>query len=193
MNKRQIGKDHSSFQQFRKIFSLGAIFLIVGSLTGCASKSGIVENEEAVVPLGNGKYEILDVDYRGIFGSENSLKDSVLEVAQQYADSMGKQVNVLHARRHRVGVLGDWAWFYLQFALLDKTVPSSQITSIDQVGIVRDERLAEEFSKSDRKIPREAERISVADELLKLEQLRESGVLTEEEFEQQKKRLLKDK
>ena len=51
-------------------------------LTGCATVTDVVPDEKILNVTGN-TYEIIDVDYRGIFGSENTLKSSVLTKADK--------------------------------------------------------------------------------------------------------------
>ena len=161
-------------------------FIMAMMIFGCASVTDVVPDEEVVLVSGN-VYEILDVDHRGIFGSEDSLKDYVFKQADSFAKNQGKVAIPVAARIHRVGILGDWAWFYYKFELVDEGTPES-FRNITDIQIVRDARLAPEFYL-DRHKGDQAEK-SVYGEITQLDELRKKGLLTDVEFDEQKKRIL---
>lgn len=165
-------------------FKLKFILLFVLFLTSCASVMDQVPDEE-VLNISDNIYEILDVDRRGIFGSESSLINGVVLKANKFAETKDKSASPLSARIHRVGILGDWAWFYYKFILVDKNSPESY-RNLTDITIERDPRLSTEFFLNRNKI----ENKSVYDEILKLDELRKKGLLTDSEFEEQKNRFL---
>jgi len=161
-----------------------ALVGFVALLAACATVEESTPDEEIMQVSGN-VYELLDVDRRGIFGSESSLIATVVKQADDFAAAQGKVASPLAARIHRVGILGDWGWFYYKFALVDKGTPESQRNMTD-ITIERDARLARDFFVNRHK----AEASSPYDELLKLDDLRKRGVITEAEFNAQKTKIL---
>lgn len=166
------------------IFLVGAgTFFII--ISGCATVPDNVPDEE-VLHVDGSVYEILDVDRRGIFGSESSLIDSVVSQANEFAAAKGKVATPLMARIHRVGILADWAWFYYKFSLVEKGVPEAN-RKLDDIEIERDPRLAGEFYLSRHKVGQK----NSYDELIRLDELRKRGIITDAEFSHQKNLILK--
>jgi len=166
-----------------------AIALAAVALSGCASVPDVVPDEEILHISGN-MYETLDVDYRGIFGSEESLKNNAIARADKFAKSRGKVASPVSARAHRVGILADWAWFYYRFELVEPGTPEAY-RNITDINIIRDPRIAPEFfaeRRMDQPPGEGADDLSA--QIRKLDQLRKDGLLTDAEFEAQKKRLL---
>jgi len=164
----------------RRVAIVGSIAL----LAACATVEDSTPDEE-IMQVKDNVYELLDVDRRGIFGSESSLIAAVVNQANDFAASKGKVASPLAARIHRVGILGDWGWFYYKFALVNKGTPESQRNMTD-ITIERDARLARDFFVNRHKV----ETVSPYEELLKLDELRKRGVITEAEFNAQKAKLL---
>lgn len=160
------------------------MFTVVLALSGCATvttyapSTGVAQVSESV-------YEIMDVDYRGAFGSEESLTKRNVEQAETFASARNKVAVPVLARIHRVGVLADWAWFYYRFSLAAPGSPEAMRRFADIV-VERDARLSDEFYRNRNK----EGAITVYDELLKLEDLRKREIITESEFQQQKTKLL---
>lgn len=169
------------FNSYLKI-KIGLAFILF--LTSCATVMDQVPDEE-VLNISNNIYEILDVDRRGIFGSESSLINGVVSQANKFAEKKDKVASPLSARIHRVGVLGDWAWFYYKFMLVDKNSPEAY-RNLTDITIERDPRLSSEFFLNRNK----TENKSVYDEIFKLDELRRKGLLTDSEFEEQKSHIL---
>ena len=169
-----------------------SIFIIMSLfvLSGCSFVTDSMTNDEEILHVSGNIYEIIDVDRRGIFGSEKSLIEGVVNMANKFAESRNKAANPLAARVHRVGIAADWAWFYYKFELVDKNTPEAFRTLTD-ITIVRDPRLSAEFWVN-RNNP-ETETKNVSDEILKLDELRKKGLLTDDEFATQKKKLLESR
>jgi hypothetical protein len=158
--------------------------IVAAGLAGCAGVTTSVPST-SVVQVSGDIYEIMDVDYRGIFGSEASLKERNVKQAVAFASERNKVAVPILARIHRVGIMGDWAWFYYKFSLAAPDSPEA-IRKFADITVERDARLSEEFYRS-----RQKEGAVIAyDDLLKLEDLRKSGVITESEFQQQKTKIL---
>ena len=62
-----------------------SLSIVAALISGCSSVTDVVPDEKVLNVNGN-TYEILDVDYRGIFGSENSLKSSVIAQADKFLE-----------------------------------------------------------------------------------------------------------
>jgi hypothetical protein len=165
-------------------FANSAVLLVAVFVSGCATVPDSVPDEEILHVTGN-FYELLDVDRRGIFGSEASLIDSVITQANSFAASKGKVASPVSARVHRVGILADWAWFYYKFELVDSNNPKA-MRNITDIEIVRDARLANEFYVNRDRLDGSI----IYNELLQLEDLRKKGILTDDEFSKRKTLLL---
>lgn len=172
------------FRLLKKLFIIISVSLPILLIYGCASVTDSIPDEEILNITGN-IYEIIDVDKRGIFGSESSLIDGVVTQVDDFAETKDKIASPLEARIHRVGILGDWAWFYYKFMLVDKNTPEAY-KKLTDVTIERDARLSAEFYINRHK----REIISVADEIVKLDELRKRGLLNDSEFEKLKIQLL---
>lgn len=162
------------------LFAVVAIFL-----QSCASVVDAPINEGVNQVSGN-VYEIFKTDYRGIFGGEESLKSEVIASADSFAKDNGKIALPITAKIHRVGILGDWAWFYYKFAIVEKSHELAKNTT-SEIQVERDARLAKEFY-----IQRHQDsRSNIYDQLGKLNDLRKAGAMTDAEFEREKLKLLK--
>lgn len=159
-------------------------FAVILALGGCAAATTSVPST-SVVPVSGSIYEIMDVDYRGIFGSEESLKERNVEQAVAFASERNKVAVPILARIHRVGIMGDWAWFYYKFSLAAPDSPEA-IRKFADIVVERDARMSDEFYQSRLK----EGKATAYDDLLKLDELRKRGAITESEFQQQKTKLL---
>lgn len=92
-------------------------------------------------------------------------------------------------KSHPVGILGDWAAVEYQFRVVSENDPEAQRTSLAPEADV----IIEKTSKVsvDMKIKDQSEKTKdVYTELLKFDDLRKKGIISEVEFEVQKKKLL---
>lgn len=143
-------------------------------LVGCAN-AGIVQ-------LSKDTYAITGSNFQGIFTNVSALKAKTVEEANAFAQSHGKVAVIESYKLHRP-LVGGFTSVKYQFKLVDKK----------DVGKVEDP--VEESADSDiqKDVSRKDENVKSSDlytELMKLEELRKKNVLTEEEFQAQKKRLL---
>ena len=104
-------------------------------------------------------------DPAGIFGNAIQMREAVLREADAFAAEKGKVAEKVVLSETPVGI-GRFAKVEYTFRLVDPQ---------------QDEQTAVESIE---------ERRDVYTEMLKLEDLRERGILTDEEFEEQKKKLL---
>jgi len=149
--------------------------------------------DEEVTHVSGNVYELMDVDYRGIFGGAESLINSVYSQADKFAREQGKVASPVAARLHRVGwglnADEDWGWFYYKFALVDPGTPEAMKNASD-FGFVRDNRYAFIFYPNRHQIQDNTKQADIYGEIRKLDELRKDGLLTDEEFEANKKRVL---
>ncbi|MHB0991980.1 MAG: SHOCT domain-containing protein [Burkholderiales bacterium] len=164
------------------IFRLSAILSLI-VLAGCATNPGIVKT-------GSNTYTLYRVDHGGIFGNANLLRNDVINEANTFADNQGKIAFPIAAKTHPMGYTpADFATFEYQFRLVDKNdkttirthlIPGSDVVADDNGSVVGDSFTKTQSEKT----------ISRYDELIKLDDLRKKGIITETEFNSQKKKLL---
>lgn len=132
-----------------------------------------------IVQLAPDTYVLNRVDKGGIFGNAAAMQAAVIQEASDFAASKGKVAVPIAARESPMG-LGRFASFEYQFRLADKDSPEAQKALLRPASIVTVENAQTP--------PRD-----VYAELLKLDDLRKRGVLTEAEFDAEKRKLLQSK
>ena len=150
-------------------------------LIGCANPG--------IVQLSPDTYMLSRDDHGGVFGNKNKLKAGVIRDANAFAEKRGKIAIPISAKEHPVGILGDWASFEYQFRVLDKNDPEARRTALvprPDVVIERNEKISGDIRTKD-----ESEKQpDFYAELLKLDDLRKKGLITDAEFNAQKQKLL---
>ena len=159
--------------------------LSFAGLFGC-SNPGIVK-------LSPDTYMLSREAHGGIFTSASALKAGVISDANAFAESQGKVAIPLSAKEKPMGTgPAQWASFEYQFRVVDKNDPEVRRTSLvprPDVVIEKTEKISADVKTKDQTDrPKD-----VYAELLKLDDLRKRGILTEAEFEAQKKKLLEGK
>ncbi len=167
-------------------FRVSALLFLAVSMAGCATNPGIVK-------LGSDSYTLYKEDHGGIFGNATSLRNEVIGEANTFAENQGKIALPISAKTHHTtGRPADWETFEYKFRLLDKNdhttirthlIPGSDVVADDAGKIVGD---------IDTKTQPEKPRDTYA-ELIKLDDLRKRGIISEAEFEAEKKKLLGEK
>ena len=131
-------------------------------------------------------YMISRTDHAGIFGSVSAMKAEVISDASKFAESQGKVAIPLNIDTTPVypGHLGTVEY---QFRVVDKNDPEAKRTYLkpraDRVE-EKTENISLDVHTKDDKAP------DLYTELSKLDDLRKRGIITEEEFNAQKKKLL---
>jgi hypothetical protein len=128
-------------------------------------------------------------DRAGIFGNTAKLKAGVIKEANEFAESMGKVAIPLSTNETPV-YPGHFATFEYQFRVVDKDDPEAKRTHL----IPRPDVVIEKTEKIDTNIKTEKNINKEADtytELIKLDDLKKRGIITEEEFEAEKIKILK--
>lgn len=156
-------------------FVASLLLMFVG---GCATAPA--------VPMGNDTYMISQTSAGGVFRSMSSLKTSVIEQANAFAASKGK-VAVPIAGKEAPAYPGHMPSFEYQFRLVDKSDPRAEggalIPRADMVV-----EMHQSGSGAQGKTPPKT--TDVYTELLKLDDLKKRGIISESEFEVQKQRIL---
>ena len=154
-------------------------------LSACAANQPITK-------VGADTYTLYKVDHAGIFGNAIDLRNSVIAKANDFAERKGKIAVPVSAKTHPMGILGDFASFEYTFRLADKNdkaaaaihfVPGSDVV-VDGSGRVLG-------ANSD--VGQASQVDTLYSELTKLEKLKEEGLLTDSQFQTQKKKLLSAK
>jgi hypothetical protein len=152
------------------------VFVVV--LGGCATSKPI--------PLSNDTYMISQTSAGGMFKSMSSLKNEVITRANAFAASKGK-VAIPIASKESPAYPGHMPNFEYQFRLVDKNDPRASGAAL----VPRPDMVIQNTGTTTADI--EMKNVSSNDvyaELMKLDDLRKKGIITEEEFQDQKRRVL---
>jgi hypothetical protein len=161
------------------------VLLLLSVLTfGCANPG--------VVQLSPDTYMIYREDHAGIFGSLAKLKAGVISDANAFAAQQGKIAIPLTTKEKPVGSgPAQWASFEYQFRVVEEVDPEAQRTALlPRADVVVESK--EVVTKHVVTEDRSPEKKDVYAELIKLDDLRNCGILTEEEFQAQKAKLLRE-
>ncbi len=150
-------------------------------LAGCANPG--------IVQVSPDTYMLSREDHAGIFGSASALKAGVISDANVFAAGQGKVAIPISTHETPVGVMGKWAKFDYQFRVVDKNDPEARRTSLIPRADVVIEK-TEKISVDNRTKDELGKPKDVYAELIKLDDLRKKGILSEAEFETQKKKVL---
>ncbi len=160
------------------------LFILVVLASGCASNSGVVQ-------IGKDTYMVSRQAATGFSGS-GDLKAKALREGSRFCEKQGKKLQVVSTEEASPPyILTNFPKAEVQFMCLDANDPELQRTRLEKspdVVIKRDDTL-----KADVDVHTKEESDKSPDlytELTKLEDLRKKGILTEEEFQTQKKLLL---
>ena len=163
----------------RQTFYASILALSV-ALVGCATATPI--------PLGNDTYMISQTSAGGMFKSMGSMKADVIRRANAFAESNGK-VAVPVASKESPAAPGHMPNFEYQFLLVDRDDPRASGAAL----IPRPDVVVEmQTSTPARQSPDRTSSDDVYTELLKLDDLRKRGIITDTEFEAQKTRVLSE-
>ena len=141
-----------------------------------------------IVRLSPDTYLLSKEDHAGIFGSAPKLKADVIQEANEFAERQGKVAIPLSAKETPSGPM-KWARFDYEFRVVDKNDPEARRTSlVPRADVVIEKK--EAISADIRVKERSDKSKDVYTELIKLDDLRKKGIITDAEFETQKKKLL---
>jgi hypothetical protein len=153
-------------------------FLAFLLLAGCASNSG-------VMPIGKETFMISRQAATGFSGS-GTLKAEAFAEANRYCTSLGKSVQVINTHEASPPyILGNFPKAEIQFMCLEANDaelvrPKLRKDADTVIQVKNDIRVKDEVAKSK----------DIYAELLKLDDLRKKGIISEQEFIAQKQKLL---
>lgn len=157
--------------------SLSLALVLTAGLVGCANPG--------IVPISEDTYLLSRTDKGGIFGNPSAMKAEVFQEAAAFAASKGKVAVPVTVRETPLVVGQRFASVEYQFRLVDKNSPAAKsafITPRADVVIEKTETLKTDLKPAENK--------DSYTELLRLDDLRKRGILTEDEFTEQKRKLL---
>lgn len=161
-----------------------AVFCLATILVACANPG--------IVQISPDTYLLSRTDKGGIFGNPSAMKAEVLTEANVFAESKGKVAIPLFVHETPLVVGQRFASVEYQFRVVDKNDPEARRTSLvprADVVIEKTEKITADVKTTD-----QTERTKdVYAELIKLDDLRKRGILTDAEFEAQKRKLLEGK
>lgn len=141
-----------------------------------------VAGKPEIVQMSADTYMIAKTSKAGIFGNPAKMKLAIIKQANEFAASKGKVAVPLASKEVPLAV-GQFASFEYQFRLVDKGNSSASGAHLgpvpDVVVDVNNNQPAPSAAKPD-----------LYGQLLKLDDLRKRGIITDAEFETQKQKLL---
>lgn len=158
-----------------------SMILLAGMIAGCATSE--------IVPLGTDSYMIAQTSAGGIFKAMSSLKSEVIQRANAFAESKGK-VAVPIASKEAPAYPGHMPSFEYQFRLVERNDPrASGGGLVPRADIVVENKIIQAPAASANRSfgPKD-----MYAELMKLDDLRKKGIITDAEFQSQKERLLRE-
>jgi hypothetical protein len=150
-------------------------------MVGCANPG--------IVQLSPDTYMLTRTDKGGIFGNPSAMKVHVIQEANEFAASKGKVAIPLSSRETPLVVGRSFASFEYQFRVVDQNDPEARRVNL----VPRPDVVIEKTEKTSLDVQTKDESTKPKDtytELLKLDDLHKRGILTDAEFEAQKKKLL---
>jgi len=168
----------------RKDIVMKNLFLLVAVLALMPVSVSAAEPE--IVQISPDTYLIISRS-RTIFGNIAKIKTSVLKQAHKFAESQGKVAIPISDKTTTVEE--GLPTYEYQFRLVDADSPDAKGTGIES----SPDEIVESRKKYSGELTINQESESKPDlyaELIKLDDLRKKGILSDEEFEEQKKRLL---
>lgn len=144
-----------------------------------------------VTPLSSDTFLISKQSAAGMFVSMPALKAKVIQEANAFADSKGKVAIPINLREVPPAP-GRMPYVEYQFRLVDRNSPEAQGRSLQPRADVVIER-TEKIEASVRTKDESEKRPDLYAELIKLDDLRKKGLITDAEYETQKQKLLSGK
>jgi hypothetical protein len=173
------------------IHTTEGLTMFIRRLTSAASALALLACASAdIVPMGTDIYMISQTSAGGMFTNMGTLKSEVIQRANAFAESKGK-VAIAVAARELPPAPGRMPNFEYQFRLVDKNDPRASGAGLIKTPDVVIENRGQSPSVVVNPPPKESARSpDVYTELIKLDDLRKRGIITDAEFETQKKKLL---
>lgn len=161
------------------------VFAVVMLLTACAAV-GAGEKFADVIQVAPDTYSISRIDHGGIFGNAGKMKTKVMKEAQEFAESKGKVAVVRHIQETPLVVGRSFAEIEYTFWVLDKADVDAHREDLHK----DPDQVSDQNIKVEIKQDQPAQKKDLYEQLIKLDDLRKRGIITDAEFEQQKQKLL---
>lgn len=159
-----------------------SVFLLVISSFASAA-------EPEIIKLSPDTYMISKEDHGGIFGNAQKMKAKIIKQANAFAESQGKVAVPISAKEKPMGVLGQWAAFEYQFRVVSKDDPEAHRTQMAHNPNIVIQKADPDAALVSANKPQEKD---IYNELIKLDDLHKRGILTDAEFQTQKRKLLNE-
>lgn len=159
----------------------------VALLLGVIVTAGCATSE--IIPMGTDTYMISQTSAGGMFTNMSSLKSEVIKRANSFAESKGR-VAIPLASHTTPPAPGQMPNFEYQFRLVDKDDPrASGAALVPRPDVVVENNVHAPPSPGAAQ-DEESKSKDLYSELVKLDDLRKRGIISDEEFEALKKKLL---
>lgn len=145
-----------------------------------------------IVPMGTDIYMISQTSAGGIFTNMGTLKSEVIQRANAFAEGRGK-VAIPVAAKEQPPFPGRMPNYEYQFRLVDRNDPRASGGGLIKTPDMVIENRGQASTVVVNPPSTEARATDVYTELLKLDDLRKRGIVSEAEFDAQKKRLLESR
>ncbi|GAB3377076.1 hypothetical protein GCM10027431_32560 [Lysobacter rhizosphaerae] len=143
--------------------------------------------EPEFVQLSTDTYMVVVKNYAGIFGNPQTTKTKAIKAANDFAANKGKVAVPISMEMTPAGGPGHWPAAEYQFRLVEQGGPGTSGSAL----IPRaDVTIVNNSSSGSASTPATAPKPDLYTELLKLDDLRKRGLLTDAEFEAAKHRAL---
>jgi len=156
---------------------------LLGLFAGCANPG--------IVQISGDTYLLSRADHAGVFGNEAALRAGVIKDANEFAKAKGKVA--VPVTTHQTPVYpGHFATFDYQFMLVDQNDPRANGVSLvprPDVVIEKHEHISSDIRTTDTS----EKKTDLYTEIMKLDDLRKKGLITDAEFEAQKQELFRQK
>lgn len=165
---------------------------LVTVVLACAAALLAACANPGVTKLSPDTYILSRTDKGGIFGNAAAMKTDVIREANDFAESQGKVAIPIGLKETPMLVGRQLASVEYQFRVVDKSDPEARRTSLvprADVVIEKTEKVTAEITTKDKT----EQKKDVYAELIKLDDLRKRGILTESEFQALKQKLLEGK
>lgn len=157
--------------------------LFICLLAGCASNPGIVN-------ISPDTYMITRIDKAGVFGNSASMKAKVFQEAIAFAASQGKVAIPVSVSEVPM-IPGRFASIEYQFRVVTTDDPEySRVSLIPRPDVVTESKNTIDLNINQDGTVAQDEKPDVYQELIRLDDLLKRGILTEEEFQSEKAKLL---
>ena len=161
------------------------IALAALTLAACTSAYG-GDKFADVVQIAPDTYSISRTDHVFGVGNIGKIKTAVFKEAQEFAESLGKVAVARHVQEQPMVLGRNLASIEYTFWVLDKADADARREDLHK----EPDQVSDQNIKVEIKQDQPTQKKDLYEQLIKLDDLRKKGILTDAEFEQQKQKLL---